>query len=975
MLKKRGLFIELTIISLFLFVFFIHSVLASGFLFNHNLSLGSINNDVKQLQVYLNTNGFIVAKSGAGSKGKETTIFGKATKASLIKFQKANKINPAIGYFGPVTRNYINKKNINNQNNTNTNNNNQSNNNQANNTNNNNNNSTGYTISGSITGLSGLVILQNNNQDEIIIKLGSDSNFTFPTKLVTNTNYNVTIKQSYLGQACYIKDNTGIIAKTNITNIKVACGPAPYFNPFTNTGSSSTPKYVLSYIAGANGKITGTTSQDIYYGSNATTVTAIPNTGYYFVTWSDGILTAERTDTNIIANKSITATFAINSYTITSSAGAHGTITPTDTVNYGSNKTFTITPDDGYLISDVLVDTVSVGTPTTYTFTNVTANHTISVTFVSAGACGGVNSISYGGQTYSTVSIGSQCWFAENLNIGTKINNGSSEPGCHDLSGNDQGIWSCQVNNSLVEKYCYGDDSANCTTDGGLYEWAEAMNLPYDCNNATSTDNGNGTYTLACPSGAQTISAVQQGICPTGWHIPSFTEYQTLAQVSDPSCELDCDNGACSCATAGNKLKATSEHSPITWDGSDIYNYSALPSGGRNSGGSFIYRGGYAGLWSTVPSSDDPLYAWGVYLITGVPSAYGSSNGRASGFSVRCIKDYLPFTLTYTAGANGSITGTSPQTVNYMFNGTAITAIPATGYYFVNWSDGILTATRTDTNISANISVTANFAIIPTFTSCGDDLFYGNEAYPTVLIGSQCWLAKNLDIGTQVTSGSSEPNCHDVSGDDSGVWSCQVNNSVVEKYCYENNSINCLTDGGLYEWSEALQLPYDCNNATSTDNGDGTYTLVCSTSGTKTISAAQQGICPTGWHIPAFTEWQTLARNADPDCGLSCESGGECSCTTAGDKLKATDTHTPTAWDGTDIYNFSVIPSGDRFSDGPFYYRESNNNIWSSIPNPNNNLNAWSVAFNSYDTIMYGVYSGYRSGGFSVRCIKDQPQS
>jgi len=599
------------------------------FIFNKNLTLGSINNDVRQLQKYLNNNNYLVAKTGPGSINKETTYFGALTKAALIKFQKANKIKPAVGYFGPITRDFINKK-IKNQNANNTNN---TNNNQTNN-NLNNTNINYYTIGGSITGLSGLVILQNNNQDEIIIKLGSDSNFTFPTKLVTNTNYNVTIKQSYLGQACYIKDNTGIIAKTNITNIKVACGPAPYFNPFTNTGSSSTPKYVLSYIAGANGKITGTTSQDIYYGSNATTVTAIPNTGYYFVTWSDGILTAERTDTNIIANKSITATFAINSYTITSSAGAHGTITPTDTVNYGSNKTFTITPDDGYLISDVLVDTVSVGTPTTYTFTNVTANHTISVTFVSAGACGGVNSISYGGQTYSTVSIGSQCWFAENLNIGTKINNGSSEPGCHDLSGNDQGIWSCQVNNSLVEKYCYGDDSANCTTDGGLYEWAEAMNLPYDCNNATSTDNGNGTYTLACPSGAQTISAVQQGICPTGWHIPSLTEYQTLAQNADPGCTITSN-----CSTAGSKLKATASHTPIAWDGTDIYNFSALPSGHLTFLRSYGLRGSRLFLWSATPHSISSLSAFNIIFMAGPASAYGAAGSRNSGEYVRCIKN------------------------------------------------------------------------------------------------------------------------------------------------------------------------------------------------------------------------------------------------------------------------------------------------------------------------------------------------
>ena len=47
------------------------------------------------------------------------------------------------------------------------------------------------------------------------------------------------------------------------------------------------------------------------------------------------------------------------------------------------------------------------------------------------------------------------------------------------------------------------------------------------------------------------------------------------------------------------------------------------------------------------------------------------------------------YTLTYTAGANGTIAGTTPQTVNYGANGTLVTAVPNTGYHFVEWSDGV----------------------------------------------------------------------------------------------------------------------------------------------------------------------------------------------------------------------------------------------------------------------------------------------
>ena len=69
------------------------------------------------------------------------------------------------------------------------------------------------------------------------------------------------------------------------------------------------------------------------------------------------------------------------------------------------------------------------------------------------------------------------------------------------------------------------------------------------------------------------------------------------------------------------------------------------------------------------------------------------------------------YTLTYTAGANGSISGTTPQTVNHGASGTAVTAVPASGYHFVNWSDSSTANPRTDTNVTANKSVTAFFAI------------------------------------------------------------------------------------------------------------------------------------------------------------------------------------------------------------------------------------------------------------------------
>lgn len=81
----------------------------SKFVFTKNLWIGVRDNEVVELQKFLNNNGFPVAVSGAGSKGNETNYFGRLTQNALVRFQKAHKISPAIGYFGKITRSFINK--------------------------------------------------------------------------------------------------------------------------------------------------------------------------------------------------------------------------------------------------------------------------------------------------------------------------------------------------------------------------------------------------------------------------------------------------------------------------------------------------------------------------------------------------------------------------------------------------------------------------------------------------------------------------------------------------------------------------------------------------------------------------------------------------------------------------------------------------------------------------------------------------
>ncbi len=82
--------------------------LPTNFTFKKNADTGTRNTEVLNLQKFLNTQGYKVSTKGAGSPGKETLLFGPATRAALARFQKANGIKPAVGYFGPLTRAYIN---------------------------------------------------------------------------------------------------------------------------------------------------------------------------------------------------------------------------------------------------------------------------------------------------------------------------------------------------------------------------------------------------------------------------------------------------------------------------------------------------------------------------------------------------------------------------------------------------------------------------------------------------------------------------------------------------------------------------------------------------------------------------------------------------------------------------------------------------------------------------------------------------
>jgi predicted glutamine amidotransferase len=195
-----------------------------------------------------------------------------------------------------------------------------------------------------------------------------------------------------------------------------------------NVFAPSVQRYTLTTATIGSGSIIVTPGESTYAYGTVMQLTAIPISGWSFSQWS-GDLTGPTNPVlvTIDGNKTITATFTHNQYTINASASNGGDIQPTGTivVYYGTDQTFTITPETGYHIEDILVDGVTQGAISSYTFFTITADHSISAsfavnTYTITASAGSGGSISPGGAV--TVNYGEDKTFTINPNMGYQIN-------------------------------------------------------------------------------------------------------------------------------------------------------------------------------------------------------------------------------------------------------------------------------------------------------------------------------------------------------------------------------------------------------------------------------------------------------------------------------------------------------------------------------------------------------------------------
>jgi len=204
--------------------------------------------------------------------------------------------------------------------------------------------------------------------------------------------------------------------------------------------------------------------------------------------------------------------------------------------------------------------------------------------------------VNYEGMIYNTIKINNQCWLKENLNVGVMID-----------------TLVAMQDNDVIEKYCIKNSEDSCYKYGGLYNWNEIIKYSFT--------NG------------------PQGICPSGWHIPSDNEWKILEgsvdseySVGDP----EWDNIGIRGSDVGTKLKSKSEWI-LDGSGDNTYGFSALPAGeySYNFHG-FESRKGLGVWWTSSYYLNYAFYHALNYQVT--KSSRGVMD-KNQGLSIRCIKD------------------------------------------------------------------------------------------------------------------------------------------------------------------------------------------------------------------------------------------------------------------------------------------------------------------------------------------------
>lgn len=463
------------------------------------------------------------------------------------------------------------------------------------------------------------------------------------------------------------------------------------------------------------------------------------------------------------------------------------------------------------------------------------------------------------GNQYKTITIGQKVWMAENLNTASYQNGDPIE----------SGLW-----------HYFNNDPANACPYGKLY--------------------------------SEAVTIDSRNVCPTGWHMPSYVEWQELALTADPSYV---PSNPTNVAGAALKSTGTIENNNGLWlapneGATNAFGFSAVPSGyffipestfyNLNSEAAYWVAGG-ARLSEHVFSYDTSIFPFGDV----VDSYY---------YSIRCISDTL---------ANGLLPGCmNPDACNY----NALATVDDGNCHITGEAcNDNLSGTTNDAWTSS--CDCAGEAALGAPHTCGapsihnPDLTYGTmtdqegNTYKTIEIGNQKWMAENLNTTTYRNGDAIEP--------------------TDFNYYYDNTDFACPY-GALYNW-------YAIND--------------------------YRHVCPTGWHEPSASEWGELINTADP------ASGGGVNPNTASIALRSAGTIEAgngvwyeyfNIYSATNSTGFSAIAGGADVG-GYWDYMGSYSIFWAHEVNPV----AIDIDNTVTDAMLVPVDASILTNKFSARCIND----
>lgn len=198
------------------------------------------------------------------------------------------------------------------------------------------------------------------------------------------------------------------------------------------------------------------------------------------------------------------------------------------------------------------------------------------------------------------------------------------------------------------------------------------------------------------------------------------------------------------------------------------------------------------------------------------------------------------------------------------------------------------------------------------------------HVYKTVTIGTQTWMAENLNYADSIKTPSLKG----------------------KSWCYDNNKTKCDEYGRLYTWAAAIDSISLANDAENPQ--------ICGYSEMCTLPDVVQGVCPEGWHLPTKSEWETLFVAV----------GGS-----VGKMLKSTSGWSGSGNGGMDAYGFSALPAGYWDIDGYFDFAGYGAFFWSASQYENDSFDAYfmRLSSNGDNTDLYS----HKSDGLSVRCLQN----